>query len=265
MVIFMNEEKLIEYYNKFNEDKRLTRRHGIVEYTTTMKYIHKYLKDKKNPKILDVGAGTGKYSISLYEEGYDVTALELIKHNLMTLKAKNKHVKAILGNATNLSSFNNKTFDLVLLFGPLYHLITKEEKIKALKEATRVLKDDGVILISYYMNDYAIIKHGFMESAIKDAIKNNQVNNKFKILSKKDDLYSYVRLEDIDNLNSLVNLKRIEIISQEGLTDYIRSYINKLDDDSFNSYIKFHLSICDKKEFLGTSSHVLDIVKKASK
>ena len=42
----MNEENLIKYYNKFNEDKRLTRRHGIVEYITTMKYIHKYLKTK---------------------------------------------------------------------------------------------------------------------------------------------------------------------------------------------------------------------------
>lgn len=261
----MNEEKLIEYYNKFNEDKRLTRRHGIVEYTTTMKYIHKYLKNKKDPKILDVGAGTGKYSISLYEEGYDVTAIELIKHNLMTLKTKNKHVRAVLGNATDLSSFNDKTFDMVLLFGPLYHLITKEEKIKALKEAKRVLKDDGVILISYYMNDYAIIKHGFMESAIKDAIKNKQVDNNFKIISKNDDLYSYVRLEDIDNLNKIAGLKRIEIISQEGLTDYIRPYINKLDDKEFDLYIKYHLSVCDKKEFLATSSHTLDILKKASK
>lgn len=258
----MNEEKLIEYYNKFNEDKRLTRRHGIVEYTTTMKYIHKYLKDKKDPKILDVGAGTGKYSINLYEEGYDVTALELIKHNLMTLKTKNKHVRAVLGNATNLSSFNDKTFDMVLLFGPLYHLITKEEKIKALKEAKRVLKDDGIILISYYMNDYAIIKHGFMEQTIKDAIKNNQVDNNFKIIPKNDDLYSYVRLEDIDNLNKIVNLKRIEIISQEGLTDYIRPYINKLDRETFDLYIKYHLSVCDKKEMLATSSHILDILKK---
>ncbi|MBQ9012167.1 MAG: methyltransferase domain-containing protein [Bacilli bacterium] len=258
----MNEEKLIEYYNKFNEDKRLTRRHGIVEYTTTMKYIHKYLKDKKDPKILDVGAGTGKYSINLYEEGYDITALELIKHNLMTLKTKNKHVRAVLGNATDLSSFNDKTFDMVLLFGPLYHLITKEEKIKALKEAKRVLKDDGIILISYYMNDYAIIKHGFMEQTIKDAIKNNQVDNNFKIIPKNDDLYSYVRLEDIDNLNKIVNLKRIEIISQEGLTDYIRPYINKLDRETFDLYIKYHLSVCDKKEMLATSSHILDILKK---
>ena len=38
--------ELEKYYNKFCEEKRLTRRHGNVEYITSMKYIHKYLKDK---------------------------------------------------------------------------------------------------------------------------------------------------------------------------------------------------------------------------
>ena len=86
----MNEENLITYYNKFNEDKRLTHRHGIVEFNTTIKYIDEILKKIDNPKIIDVGAGCGKYSIYLSDKGYNVTAVELIKHNLMTLKRKNK-------------------------------------------------------------------------------------------------------------------------------------------------------------------------------
>jgi hypothetical protein len=56
-------EKLTNYYNKFNEDKRLDSRHGQVEFITSMKYIHKYLN--KNDKIIDIGAGTGRYSIPL--------------------------------------------------------------------------------------------------------------------------------------------------------------------------------------------------------
>lgn len=67
--------ELEKYYNKFCEEKRLTRRHGNVEYITSMQYIHKYLEDKKNAKILDVGAGTGRYSVQLAHEGYDVTSL----------------------------------------------------------------------------------------------------------------------------------------------------------------------------------------------
>ena len=82
---------LTEYYNKFNEDKRLNSRHGQVEYVTSMKYIHICLdeiretsgKEKSQIRILDVGAGTGRYSIALAEEGYDVTAVEpvLFKEN----------------------------------------------------------------------------------------------------------------------------------------------------------------------------------------
>ena len=78
-----------EYYNKFNEEKRLNSRHGQVEFVTSMRYIHKYLdilKEQSEPKILDIGAGTGRYSVPLALEGYDVSAVELVKHNLSRLK-----------------------------------------------------------------------------------------------------------------------------------------------------------------------------------
>ena len=167
----MNEENLIKYYNKFNEDKRLTRRRGQVEYITTMKYIHDYLKN--NDKIIEIGAGTGAYSISLAEEGYDVTAVELVKHNLKQIEKKSNKVKTILGNAINLKEIKDNTYDITLLFGPMYHLITKEEKIKALLEAKRITKKNGIIMIAYCMNDYAIITHGFIDNNIKECLKNN--------------------------------------------------------------------------------------------
>lgn len=258
----MNEENLINYYNKFNEDKRLTHRHGIVEYETTMKYIKEYLKNMNNPKIIDIGAGTGKYSVALANEGYDVTAVELVKHNLMTLKAKNSPVKAYLGNAINLAKFKDNSFDMVLLFGPLYHLISKDNKLKALMEAKRIVKEDGLILVSYYMNEYAIITHGFKDNNILDAIKNKEIDDTFHVTPKQTDLYSMVRLEDIDELNKLSNLKRIKILAQDGPSDYIRPIINKMDDKTFKIYINYHFSTCERKELLGASSHVLDILKK---
>ncbi len=258
----MNEKNLIEYYNKFNEDKRLTRRHGIVEYETAMKYIRKYLKKIDSPKICDIGAGTGKYSIALANEGYDVTAVELVKHNLMTLKNNSNKVTAILGNATNLKMLKDNTFDMVLLFGPMYHLISDDEKIKALNEAKRITKENGYILISYYMNEYALIKHGFIDRNIKDSLKDNLIDKNFHITPKDDDLYSMVRLEDINKYKKVTNLKRVKILAQDGPTDYIRRSINELDEEEFNLYLKYHLSICERKELLGASSHILDILKK---
>ena len=123
-IINMNSNKYLEeYYNGYDEDWRLQVKHGQIEYITTMHYIHQYLTgDKENvhdhnqdqeqfstqvvnkgsERILEVGAGTGRYSISLAHEGYPVDAVELVKHNLDILKSKitkQDSIHAIQGNA----------------------------------------------------------------------------------------------------------------------------------------------------------------------
>ena len=195
----MNEKNLITYYNKFNEDKRLTRRHGIIEYRTATKYIHEYLNTMDNPKIIDIGAGTGAYSISLANEGYDVTAVELIKHNLMTLRKNSDKVKTYLGDAIDLHKFKDNTFDIVLLFGPMYHLISNEDKIKALSEAKRIVKENGLIFISYYMNEYAFITYAIVKGHILECLNNGQLDENYHTKPIDGDLYTMVRIEDIEN------------------------------------------------------------------
>ena len=94
-----------KYYNKFNEDKRLKSRHGIVEFTISLEYIQKYLKP--NSTILDVGAGTGRYSDALINLGHSVTAVEYVKKNLSVLKQNYPTIPAYLGSATNLKKFKS--------------------------------------------------------------------------------------------------------------------------------------------------------------
>lgn len=250
----MNEKELITYYNKHNEEKRLLTKHANIEYLTAMKYIHKYLEFGMS--VLDVGAGTGAYSYQLMNEGYDVTAVELVKHNLKYIEKKG--IKCFQGNAIDLSRFKDNSFDMVLLFGPMYHLLTMEEKVKALEEAKRVSKK--YILISYCMNEFALLYHGFMEGYIKDDI--NNIDDNFKILKDNDNLYSYVRLEDIDYLRKKCKLKRVQIINQDGPTEYIKNIVNKMDDETYELFIKYHFSTCERKELLGTGRHILDILKK---
>ena len=103
-------DKLSEYYNKFNEDKRLDRRHGQVEFLTSMKYIHEYLS--KDDKIIDIGAGAGRYSITLKNEGYDVTAFELVRTTIGKIKNNDSDIKVVEANATDLSMFKDNSFDI---------------------------------------------------------------------------------------------------------------------------------------------------------
>ncbi|MDS0524702.1 methyltransferase domain-containing protein [Clostridium sp. SHJSY1] len=254
--------ELEKYYNKFCEDKRLTRRHGQVEYITSMKYIHDFLEDKPNAKILDVGAGTGRYSVQLANEGYDVTAIELVKHNLGVLKSKKSSVKAMQGTALDLSRFSENTFDMTLVFGPMYHLYKFEDKVKALQEAKRVTKVGGIILVAYCMNEYSVLTYGFKENNIRASIDNGKLTEDFHVISEPEDLYDYVRLEDIDKIDEATGIKRIKIIAADGPANYMRPILNAMDEDSFKLFIKYHLTTCERPDLLGASAHTLDILRK---
>lgn len=262
-------DDLIRHYNKFNEDKRLTRRHGRVEYLTTMHYIHKYLdeikanaKSNQDIRILDIGAGTGKYCVALSEEGYDVSAVEYVKYNLGILKQKKSNVKAFQGDARKLKRFEDNAFDMTLLFGPMYHLYTQEDKIQALCEARRVTKAGGYVLVAYLMNEYGVLTYGFKEQKVFECLEDGRLDERFHCHSKEKDLYDYVRLEDINQLNEHTNMERVQIISADGPADYMRRELNAMSEEMFQKFVEYHLSVCERPELLGAGAHTVDILKK---
>ena len=256
-------DKLERYYEKFNEDKRLTRRHGQVEFFVTMEHIKKYLKklSNKNIKIADIGAGTGAYAVELSNMGYDVTAVEYVKKNLDILRSKQSGVKTFLGDAKNLSMFKDSIFDVTLVFGPMYHATSFDDKIKILYEAKRITKNGGLIFVAYYMNEYAVLIHGFRDNNILQSSKENRLSKDFKILVKPDDIYSFERLRDINKYNKVLGFKRVKIFAPDGASDYMRDILNKMDNITFEMYKSYQLNISGNKELLGASSHLVDVVK----
>lgn len=247
--------KLIEFYNKFNEDKRLDTRHGQVEFLTSMKYIHEYLKP--GDKIVDIGAGTGKYSLYLKNEGYDVTAVEYVRPNIGKLKVKDASIRIVEASATDLSMFEEDEFDIAVMFGPMYHLYSATDRLKALSEAKRICK--RTLFVTYIMNEYAVIEYAFKD--------NNYLNirDKLKEDYRIDDpqaLFFQTRIEEIDELNKKAGLKLLKRFAADGPTDYMRSTINAMDDETFAAFIDFHQKTCERKELLGASSHVTDILSK---
>ena len=281
--------ELEQYYNKFNEEKRLNSRHGQVEFRLSMKYIHEVIEktmtdyiseqsasntsnnNQPNPvttlrpkdiKILDIGAGTGRYSVALAEEGYDVTAVELVKYNLGILKKKNSSVKAMQGNALNLKKLISNTFDITLLFGPMYHLFGFEDKKKALLEAKRVTKPGGTILVAYCMNEYGVITYGFKERHVLECMEQGRFSDTFQTQSLPEHLYDYMRLENIDALNEACGLTRIKILSPDGPANYMRPFLNQLSDEEFEAFVQYQMAVCERPDLIGAGAHTLDILRK---
>ncbi len=260
-------DEITAHYNKFNEDKRLRRRHGQVEYRTTMNYIHQVIEalsvgDNSEVKILDVGAGTGGYAIPLSEEGYDVTAVEYVKYNLGILKQKSSQIKAFLGDARKLKRFDECTFNVTLLLGPMYHLFTFEDKLKALNEAKRVTKTGGYILVAYLMNEYGVIRYGIREGHLMECLEDGRLDEGFHCRSQAKDLYDYVRLEDVNLLVEAAGLNRVKTISADGPADYLRRELAAMSELEFEKFMEYHLSTCERPELLGAGAHIVDILQK---
>ena len=280
-----------KYYNKFHEEHRLTTRHGQVEFRTTMHYIEevvRWLSDAKRCietttddgsqnvvsirpagysttgtlKIADIGAGTGRYSVELCHRGYDVTAVELVKHNLEILRSKHENIKTWQGDARSLPFLEDETFDITLLFGPLYHLHGDEEKLKALAEARRITKKGGIILVAYVMNEYSVISYCFKEHKWSEVAAKGGLAPDFHTLCTEEDLYDYVRLDDINRLNHAAGLERIKIISADGPADYMRRELNEMNPEEFEAFCAFQLANCERPELVGAGSHCVDILRK---
>lgn len=256
---------LEEYYNNYNEEGRLLSRHGQVEYLTTMRYIEESLEGISYPSILEVGAGTGRYSVTLAKRGLQVTAVELIAHNLEILRSKldgTEPITTIQGNALDLSLLSDNSFDLTMLLGPMYHLYTKEEKLKALSEAVRVTKPGGHILVAYCMNEPTVIQYVFGLNHLQEVMDLNMLTSDWHCISEPKDLFEMVRTEDIAALDEEMPVERVKLVAADGATNYKREFIDAMDDATFAKWIDYHFTICERQDLIGASHHTLDILRK---
>ena len=261
----MKESEYIEkFYNQYDEDNRLRRKYGLVEFLTTMSYIKRYLNPED--KIIDIGAGTGRYSHALAKLGCSVEAIELVESNIEVFKRNTINEDKITinrGNAKDLSQFKDNAYDITLLFGPMYHLFSIEDKLKALSEAIRVTKKKGIIFIAYCISDATILSDGFMGGNIKEFIKQDWLdNNTFKTASSPKDLFELNRKEDIDELVSHFAVERLHYVATDGFTNFMRETIEQMDDETFDIYMKYHLTICERQDMVGFTHHSLDVLRK---
>lgn len=254
--------EIIEFYNKYNEDKRLTSKSHLPEYLITMRYIVKYLRS--DSKILEIGAGTGRYSIALADKGYNVDSVELVPHNIkiMKRKVKAKHkINIYNGNSCDLSFLDSETYDIVLLLGPMYHLFTDEDKHKAISEAIRVAKHGGIIYAAYCNNDTCMYKM-FYKRKILDYLKRGLIDENYHAYSAPNEIFELYRKPDIDELMKNYDVTRLHFVGVDMLSYLYSNDLDKLNKKEFNEYMKFLSTICERDDLTGFSIHMLDIFRK---
>ena len=257
-------EALKNYYATHNEDVRLTPKRGMVEFLTTIHYIEKYLEP--GMRILEIGAGTGRYSHYFAQNGYDVDAVELMECNIEVFKANTKAGEKITvqqGDAVNLQNIASDQYDITLLLGPMYHLYTEEDKLAAMSEAIRVTKTGGIVFAAYCNNDITAYHFGFLRGGFHSGEYNDLIDfETFRLSSTPKEVFALYRQEDVNALMSHFDTERLHYIGTDMLTRFIAGAVDEMDDKTFDMYMKFHFCICERKDMVGATSHMLDVFRK---
>ncbi len=250
-----------ENYNNCKEDERFDRKSQSFEFRTTMHYIKKYLK--KNSKILEIGAGTGRYSIALAQMGYDVTAVELVQSNLDVLQNNAKglnNLKSYQGDVLNLQ-FEDNSFDLVLCLGPMYHLFSKKDKNRAITQTLRVCKPNGICMFAYLTHSSIVWCYGVRKGKLKEM---SYINKDGSLKDVPNEIFNSFYVDEFAKQFEKTNTTFLTNVATDGLAPMMRDYIDdgKMSDQNIELLFKIHLATCERLDHQGYSSHMLYICKK---
>lgn len=247
-------EQVRALYELFDEDARLSRSKAAqVEFLTTVRYIQRYLK--AGDRILDVGAGAGAYSIFFARKGYEVCALELAESNIRAFRRKmtpQDKIQLVQGNGMDLSRYEDEAFDVVLVFGPLYHLHSEEDRLKCIAEAKRVCKKSGKLFFAFISNDMVILTEFSYRSNY--FVEGDYDKETFQL---EDFPFVFHTVEDCRKLLRTGGVRILHEVASDGISELLADKIDAMDEESYAQYLRYHYYICEKPEFLGMTNHLL--------
>ena len=267
-------EKIKNYYKHFDEKNRLNNDNsGKLEFLMTMSILEKNIPPVSagtEVAILDLGGGAGAYSFPLAKKGYAVTLADLSETLLLQAKKQKEDTKVqnLIScdqvNATDLSRYKDNAFDVVLLFGPLYHLTEKAERQKCISEVYRVLKSGGKVFASFipHLSGCIALVQRFCWSPDQvniNTLQESFASGTFKNLSDKGFQEGYYPAsEEIENLFAANGFEKQLLRSIRGFgyekEDVIFKFKNKND---FSKILELIDSTADDKSIIEMCGHAM--------
>ena len=270
----MSTHTINTFYNSTQmETDRLGQHVFQLEKVRTQEIILRYIKPSMI--IADIGGATGAYSFWLHEMGHRVHLLDAAEFHVEAATkisiTENKPLASIsLGDARELP-FDDEQFDLVLLFGPLYHLQEKEDRVKSIAESKRVLKKNGILLAAT-ITRYASLFDGFwqgfiddpaFENILKGDLENGNHSNPVNHPMYFTDAHFHTKKE-IEEEFKVAGFSGFEIKAVEGFGWLVPDFAARWNDKEQKEQMLVYIRRTENDPIMiGVSAHVMIIAKKS--
>ena len=248
------------YNNAISEEERSKKQSYFMEFYLTKKYLEKIIK--KTSKVIELGCGTGYYAMHFADKCKQYIGLDIVPKHIDELNKKIKrkniqNVTGVVGDSTDVH-FENNSFDVVLLLGPMYHL-DKKSREKTLLEAKRICKPNGFVVWAY-LNKVAVFSglvatYEFRETISKDIVAH--------IVDKGQDKEGIFFYSTPEEQFALAKKYKFEVLKHIGL-DGVGSHskvVKSMNGRDFKLWAEFVEKTCELQSSIGANDHALIITR----
>jgi ubiquinone/menaquinone biosynthesis C-methylase UbiE len=241
-----------------------------MEFATTFRALETWLPHPP-ARLLDCGGGPGRYAVDLARRSYRVTLFDLSEGNLVFARRMANEAGVTLesieqGTALDLSRFPAASFDAVLLMGPLYHLLARADRLRALREAARVLAPGGPLFAAFITRFAA---HRYFaandpERPLRDPAFAGIEREGHEGVRDQGFVAYYAHPDEVEPLLREAGLTTEAILGLEGILSRIGEVgINNLQGAAWEYWCDYTWRIARDPSIRGAADHLLAIARSA--
>jgi SAM-dependent methyltransferase len=258
-------DPILRHYQGIREEERITSGLGQLEFIRVQEILRRHLPPSP-ARILDVGGATGVHAGWLADEGYEVRIIDVTPRHVETANAVlgSKGVVAEIGDARSLPA-EDRCVDAVLLFGPLYHLTERRERLRALREARRVVRPGGMVGVAA-INRFASLFDGLARGFLFDPeflpiVRQDLLDGQHRNPTSRPEWFTTAFFHHPDELRAEVvegGLEVVELVGIEGLAGWLPQLTDGLREPEGRDLILWSAQCVEAEPALaGLSAHLL--------
>ena len=172
------------------------------------------------------------------------------------------NIRCALADARDLSACDDRSFDVVLCFGPFYYLRKRKDREKCIQECKRVLRPGGLLAVAY-LNKYAAYVRNFMKNRrfILERPVAEFIDNTREFGDDRDCFY-FTDPEEMERFMRPFAMDKLENVGVSGIASILFDKVKQLDDGEYKAWLDYHFHTMREPSLIGCSLHCLYLCRK---